>query len=67
MQDVIRCRIDKELKDKFTQVCSENFQNPSDVLRLCILEYIKQRGNTAPIISLETSVMSDNVLEDSKE
>ena len=67
MQDVIRCRIDKELKDKFTQVCSENFQNPSDVLRMCILEYIKQRGNLNPIISFESKTISHDILETEQE
>ena len=55
MQDIIRCRIDKELKEKFTQVCSDNFQNPSDVLRMCIIEYIKQRGQSQPIITLQNT------------
>ena len=58
---------DKELKDKFTQVCSENFQNPSDVLRMCILEYIKQRGNTNPIISFESKNISYDILETEQE
>ena len=61
MQDIIRCRIDKELKEKFTQVCSDNFQNPSDVLRMCIIEYIRQRGQNQPIITLQNTTQENSV------